>query len=236
MTLMLLTTAPALAACPSGVCTLSIYADIAHVGMADLAGDGTSAKVAVMCWRNGNTGVETLVRLRTDMSTGGLNAGVEINGDLGADTIKVIRASGSTLHSDYDCASDIQAGTTWDPPVTNGYWIDLSGSSGNDLLEGPGSSEDTILSGGGNDDDMYNYSTIGSMYGGAGNDDLISSTTGGSDYLLGEGDNDCLYDTSNSVATSSAFNCGTGASDQYHNTNSSIQINCESSATCCGFC
>ena len=209
--------------------SLSSWNDTAYLGMVNVTGVGV---VAAMCWRHGNTGVETLVVLRAGGGTGGLNEDIEIAVGEGNDFINVVRTSGVSPPSSADCSTAVTG--TWSTLIANGYTVRIDGWSGNDIIEGPGGSTPAELLGYTGNDWLYNYSSVGEASGESGDDEIISSGSGSSEVLLGGAGGDCLWDGNNAAST---YDCGTGpGTDYYYYTNASIQTNCDSSALCCGLC
>jgi hypothetical protein len=177
----------------------------------------------------------TMVALRSDSLSGPLNQTVAVNGLAGEDSIVLISSNGLLPPTNCDC-QHITTVDQWQKIAYDGHVLDVNGGDDFDVISGGRDSGDTWASGDGGFDIVYNFSTVGRVFGGAGTDGLVSDTASGSDGLFGEGDsNDCLWDKSNSVITN-GFDCGSG-SDRNHSSNTSIQANCEdNTATCCGIC
>lgn len=202
--------------------TLDSGSNCAVIGLAVWGGVGMRP---TMCWRT-SAGVETLVALRSDNSSGAMNQGVKILGGGGNDTIWMVPFNAYNPPTNCDCGV-----TGWYKMDYNGWWLDIYGEAGADLLEGAVDSGDTWVFGGTGNDICYNYSTVGAVNGNGDHDDLVSDTTGGSDELYGETGNDCLWDTS---GTFSACNCG-GQTPDYRHQNHTC-TSCSATIDCCGIC
>lgn len=200
--------------------------DVGFIGMAHWGACTGGAGVATIC------AAGTLINLRDDGACGGLNNNVIINAGDGNDSVS------QAPNNSYDPGSAGCGIHSWDTLTYNSHWLDIYGQGGADILQGAHGSDDTQVHGGDGNDYCYNYSSIGWVLGENNNDQLISSTTGGSDGLLGASGDDCLTDSSNSVA-SGGFDCGTtgeSTGDYYTTNNASIEVHCEHTTSCCGIC
>jgi hypothetical protein len=167
----------------------------------------------------------TLVALRSDGSTGALNQFVKIDTLAGMDAVEFVPRNTYTPPVDRDCGL-----STWNKMLYDGYPLDVYTGDGVDYVLGAVDAGDTFVRGREQADFLYNFSSIGRLYGNAGNDWLNSFTTGGSDGLYGGDGDDCLSDSSNSAIV---FDCQAGASDKYDSRNASIESNCETTTTTC---
>ena len=117
-------------AAAQGFFYLDSAANCFTVGIATWQSDGVSR--ASLCWRN-NAGTEVLERLRTDLSTGGLNQHVIILADAGGDSGTLVPSNGYNPTDTCDCNASTSS-DTWNTLIYNGYYLDIDGQGGNDTL------------------------------------------------------------------------------------------------------
>lgn len=179
-----------------------------------------------ICWMN-QSGTETLVELPNDG-----------NGTLNDDVlIRLTNPYGNVARmapkSSWSPSTSCDCGTTWSPIVYGGNYLNISSiyASADDQIDGAVGSGNTTINAGGSDDIIYNYSSIGELYGEAGGDDVVSDSTGSNDVLEGGSGVDCLWDTSEMFET---CDCGGQTGDTRHTSHSCD--NCDSTSSCCGLC
>jgi len=168
---------------------------------------------------------------------------VEVHGDsidsgTGDDTMLIVASAdtdppssgpGSFCHREKNLEIDGQ----WDPPVYDGYYLDLYGDGGDEKeMDDGGGSNDTWMSGDGGHDYLEQHSSIGRALGQDGNDTIWGLTGGNGDYLWGHDGDDCLWDDDDSF---SALNCGDHVSGDSHGGNTGT-TNCENLDQCCSLC
>ena len=190
---------------------------------------GMAGGTARICWRDSG-GNEQLQSLRTS-GTGPLNDDVVIAASGGNDGGYLVQSAGHTPHPSHDCGI-----TSWDPLQYDGHFLDIHGGDGLDVLQGAVGAGDTRLSGGNGNDILYQYSSIGHLYGDADNDELVSDASspgmGSSQVLSGSTGADCLWDVN---GTSTSCDCGGQVVDNRHQSHSCS--NCDATPVlCCGLC
>jgi hypothetical protein len=170
-----------------------------------------SAKIYVGATSSGNTyvvfcnlaaaGVGALQQIG---GPSGLFDNVQVLGGSGHDNIQVL--NGSTSDS---CAAGLSQG-----PIYGTHYLDVYGGGGDDSIDVEPPSGDTYSFGGAGNDVVWNFSSIGNIFGDAGDDELhlFSGATTKADGAQGGDGNDCLQDFS---GTALIFDCGAGTADKY---------------------
>jgi Ca2+-binding RTX toxin-like protein len=168
---------------------------------------GVSITYQVVLWQNKSSGA---CQFTVIGNGSGLNDNYIVHGTSGADRLY------------------IQGGTNWfcatyytiRPLVYGGYYLDVTGAAGNDIVEngGPG---DSFVYGGDGDDGVSSWSAYGVIAGEDGNDSLYSENL--NQVVVGGAGNDCLYSASGSAQT---FDCQDG-SDSWAGTQVPGAVSCE---------
>jgi hypothetical protein len=157
--------------------------------------------------------------------SGGLSNHTTVEGNSGGDTIiaqgiiENIVCSGTTF--------------TLGPVIGNFKELRLIGLGGNDVVLG--ANPTTHVFGDAGTDIVSIAGSLGFVfaYGGPDGDDVSAFGTSVTEFLIGDGGNDCLWDQN---ADAWSFDCGAGASDQYYvNTFLTPATACDVPVTCCAW-